>query len=165
MQCYGQIQIPGYVIPKHKLNTAYFSARAVKPYISQESLRVIYFSYFCSIMSYDIIFWGNSSVSNNIFRLQKRVIRIITNIRSKDSCREQCKKLQILPLQSQYVHSSLLFEINSSDIFEHNCEIHTISTSNRSNLNLSRLRLQQFKMVPTVVASRFTVIFPPMYKA
>jgi len=162
MQCYRQIQIPGYAIPKRKLSTAYFAVRAIKPYMSQESLRVIYSPYFHSIMSYDIIFWGNSSISNNIFKLQKRVVRIITNIRSKDSCREQCKKLQMLPLQSNYVHSSLLFVIKSNDMFEHNCEIHTISTSNRSNLNPPHLRLQQFKMVPTLLASRFTVIFPPM---
>ena len=121
MQCYRQIQISGYAIPKHKLSTDYFAVRAIKPYMSQESLRVIYFPYFHSILSYDIIFWGNSSISNNIFRLQKRVIRIITNIRSKDSCRQQCEKLQMLPLQSQYVRSSLLFVISSSDMFEHNC--------------------------------------------
>lgn len=139
MQCYRQIQIPGYAIHKHKPSTAYFAVRVIKPYMSQESLRVIYFPYFHSIMSYDIIFWGNSSISNNIFRLQKRLIRIITNIRSKDSCREQCKKLQMLPLQSQNVRSSLLFVINSSDMFEHNCEIHTISTRNRCNLNAPHL--------------------------
>jgi hypothetical protein len=101
---------------------------------------VIYFSYFHSIMSYGIIFWRNSSISNNIFRLQKRVIRIITNIRSRDSCREQFKKLQILPLQSQYILSLVLFVINSNDMFEHNCGIHTISTRTRTNLHLPHLR-------------------------
>jgi hypothetical protein len=101
---------------------------------------VIYFSYFHSIMSYGIIFWGNSSISNNIFRLQEGVVRIITNIRSRDSCKEQFKKLQILPLQSQYILSLLLFVINSNDMFEHNCAIHTINTRNRTNLHLPHLR-------------------------
>jgi hypothetical protein len=109
--------------------------------MSQESLRVIYFSYFHFIMSYGIIFWWKSSISNNIFRLQKRVIRIITNSRSRDSCRRQFKKLQILPLQSQYIFSLLLSVINSNDMFEHNCEVHTINTRNRTNLHLPRCRL------------------------
>jgi len=89
----------------NKLSMACYAIRAIKHYMSQKSLRVIYSSYFQSIVSYGIIFWGNSSINNNIFRLQKRVIRIIMNIRSMDFCTEQLKKLQILPLQSQYILS------------------------------------------------------------
>jgi hypothetical protein len=45
-------------------------------------------SYFHSFMTYGIIFCGNSPHSSHIFRLQKRVIRIITNSRSRDPVRE-----------------------------------------------------------------------------
>lgn len=38
------------------------------------------------------------------------------NIRSRDSCREKFKKLQILPLQSQHILSLLLFVISGSDV-------------------------------------------------
>jgi hypothetical protein len=44
-------------------------------------------SYFHSIISYWILFWGGSSYANKIFKLQKRVIRIITGVRNRDSCR------------------------------------------------------------------------------
>ena len=37
------------------------------------------FSCFHSIMSYGIIFWGNSHYSINIFKIQKRIIQIMTN--------------------------------------------------------------------------------------
>jgi hypothetical protein len=74
----------------------------------QETLRMIYFSYFHTVTAYGIIFWGNSPHSINIFRLQKRVTRIITNSRSTDSCRELFKKLKILPLKSQYMYISSL---------------------------------------------------------
>ena len=40
-------------------------------------LSIIYHSLFHSIMSYGIIFWGNSSHSSVIFKIQKRVIEII----------------------------------------------------------------------------------------
>jgi hypothetical protein len=73
-----------------------------------ESLRMIYCSYFHSVMSYGIIFWGNSSQSNNMFKLkEKNIIRIITNSRNRDSCRDLFKKLNILPFYSQYVFSLL----------------------------------------------------------
>jgi hypothetical protein len=49
------------IVPK--LCSACFAMRSVKPYVSQEMLKMIYYSYFLSIMSYDIIFWGHSASS------------------------------------------------------------------------------------------------------
>ena len=63
-----------------KLNKACYAIRAVKSCISPDVLRTIYFSYVHSVISYGIIFWGNSHLSTNIFKIQKRIIRIITNI-------------------------------------------------------------------------------------
>jgi hypothetical protein len=83
-----------------KLSSACYVIRTVKPYMSQETLRIIYFSYVHSVMTYGIIFWGNSPHSIHIFRLQKRIIRIITNSRSRDSCTELLRNLKIFPLLS-----------------------------------------------------------------
>jgi len=38
-----------------------------------------------------IIFWCNSAYSSNIFKIQKRLIRIIMNARNRDSCRQLFK--------------------------------------------------------------------------
>jgi hypothetical protein len=122
------------IIPK--LSSACFSLRVVKPFLSLDSLKMVYYSYFHSVMTYGLIFWGNSHHSNIIFRLQKRIIRIIVGIRGRDSCREHFKKLKILTLQPQYVLSLLLFVINNGDYFKMNSEIHNISTRNKSNLHL-----------------------------
>ena len=70
--------------------------------MTPETLRMVYFAYIHSIMSYGIIFWRNQPYSDKIFKIQKRVIRIITNSRMRDSCRELFKKLEVLPLYSQY---------------------------------------------------------------
>ena len=43
-----------------KLNRACYDIRMLKPLIPQNMLRMIYFSYVHSVMSYRIIFWGNS---------------------------------------------------------------------------------------------------------
>jgi hypothetical protein len=64
------------------------SVRAVKPFLSQESVRMVYFSYFHSIMTYRLVFWGNSYHSNTVIKLQKRIIRIVVGIRDRESCRE-----------------------------------------------------------------------------
>jgi hypothetical protein len=72
-------------------------------------------------MKYGIIFWGNSSHTVPVFILQKREIGIITRSRPGDPCRELFKKLKILPFQSQYIFSLLLFVVNSKD----QCKLHS----------------------------------------
>jgi len=62
-----------------KLSRACYAIRYVKHFMSQDILRTIYFLYFHFILSYGIIFWGNSAYSYNIFKIQKRIIRIIMN--------------------------------------------------------------------------------------
>ena len=106
------------VVPK--LSSATFAIRTVKPYLSQDSLKMIYYSYFHSIMTYGIILGGNSRYSNTIFRLQKKIIRIIMGLRNRDSCRDHFKKLKILPLQSQYILSLLLFVVSNRSYFKEN---------------------------------------------
>ena len=50
-----------------KLSRACYASRYVKHFMSQDILRTIYFSYFHPILSYGIIFWGNSAYSSNFF--------------------------------------------------------------------------------------------------
>ena len=128
-----------------KLSAASFAIRTIKPFLSQDSLKMVYYSYFHSIMTYGIIFWGNSHYSNTIFKLQKRIIRTIVGIRGEDSCREHFKKLQILPLQSQYILSLLLFVTGNRSYFMENSDIHNINTRTKSNLHqpLSHLTAYQ----------------------
>ena len=98
-----------------KLSRACYAIRYGKHFMSQDTLRTIYFSYFHSIVSYGIIFWGNSAYSSNIFKIQKRMIRRIMNAKNRDSCRQLFKNLKILPLKSQYIFSLLLSVAKNKD--------------------------------------------------
>ena len=55
-----------------------------------------------SVMSYGIIFWGNSHFSDCTFKVQKRIIRVISGSERRDSCRDLYRKFQILPLPYLY---------------------------------------------------------------
>jgi hypothetical protein len=59
--------------------------------------------FFHLVMSHGTIFWGNLSHSSINFRIQKKAIRIMEGCGNRVSCRNLFKKLQILPLTSQYV--------------------------------------------------------------
>jgi hypothetical protein len=110
-----------YIIPK--LSTACYAIRIMKPYMSQNNLMMIYFSYFHSVTNYGLLFWDNSSHSTKIFRLQKCIIRIIFGCKSRDSCRQPFKKIQILPLPSQYILTLLLFVVQNRNQFKANLEL------------------------------------------
>jgi hypothetical protein len=57
------------------------------------------------------MFWGNSSDADRVFKLQKRVIRIMEGCGYRDSCREHYRDMYILPLRSQYIYSLMMLVV------------------------------------------------------
>jgi hypothetical protein len=97
-----------------KLSSACFAIRAVKPHVSHQTLKAIYYAYFHAIMSYGVIFWGQSSDS----LLQKRAIRTTMGCGGRDSCRKLFAELGIPTLPSQYIFCLHLFVVkNKKTIF------------------------------------------------
>jgi len=111
------------------------------------SVKLYFIAVYCvgNIMTYGIILGGNSHYSNTIFRLQKSNIRIIVGLSSRDSCREHFKKLKILPLQSQYMLSLLLFVVGNRSYFKENLDIHNINTRTKSNLHQPLANLSTYQ--------------------
>jgi hypothetical protein len=69
------------------------------------------------------------------------IIILMTNLGPRDSCRNIFKELKILPLQSQYLFSLLLFVVKNKEIFKTNFEIYSINTRHISDLHLRLLNL------------------------
>jgi hypothetical protein len=106
-----------------KLSSARYAMISVKPYVTINTLKIIYYSYFHSIMNYGLLFWRKSPDSITIFRLQKRFVRMMLGHRPGDSCRELFFKLEISPLPSQYILSLLLLMMRKKKQFLTNSEI------------------------------------------
>jgi hypothetical protein len=128
----------------NKMCTACYALRNIKHIVSVDTLRVIYFAHIHSIISCGIIFWGSSSYANKVFILQKKIIRIITNTKPRDSCREVFKSMEIMTLYSQYIYSLILYTVNNKHLFETNNEIRKYKTRNNSNLHLPIANLSKF---------------------
>ena len=56
------------------------------------------------------------------------------NIDNRVSRRELFKKLNILPLQSQYILSLVLFVVKNIKEFKHNFDVHSINTRHKADL-------------------------------
>jgi hypothetical protein len=96
-----------------ELSSACYAVRSVKPYVSQNILKMIYYSYFHSFMTYGLLFWRHSPYSVKIFRLQKKIIRSMLGCRSRDLSRKLFTKLKNFPIPSQHILSLLLFVIKN----------------------------------------------------
>ena len=81
---------------------------------------MLYFSYVHSFVSYSIIFGGTTPKGIKIFRMNKKILKIVMNSEKMDSCRELFKTMEILPFYSQYIFSLLLYVVNNKHIFTKN---------------------------------------------
>jgi len=80
------------------LKKNYYVIHSLKNVTSINTLRNTYFANFHSHLRYGILFWGSDSQSTKVFKLQKKVVRLICNVKRKTSCRELLKTLNILPV-------------------------------------------------------------------
>jgi hypothetical protein len=126
-----------------KLSSVYIVIRTIKTFLSQESLRMVHYSYFKFIGTYRLIFWGNSCYSNTIFRLQKKNYYNYGGDQGY-SRREYFRELKILSLQSQYIYSFSMFVINSKHLFKVNSEIRNIKRT-KSDLHLPPSHLSVYQ--------------------
>jgi hypothetical protein len=143
------------------------------PFVSVESrlmavipvLTRLQYAFLHSIISYGVIFGGSSSYANKVFIFQKKFIRIITNTRPRDSCREVFKSREIMTLYSQYIHSLVLYTIYNKRPFDANNEIHKYKTRNNNNLHRPIANLSKFNKAAYISGIKVFNHLPQYIKA
>jgi hypothetical protein len=116
-------------------------------------------------MTYGIMFWGNSSHAERVFKLQKRVIRLIKGCGCTDSCREQFREMKILPLRSQYIYSLMMFVIKNREIFCTNKDCCEINIRHNMNIHMNQVNLAKYGNGVYHVAVRIYSGLPNKLKA
>ena len=100
-----------------------YAIRSLKHILHKETLKMIYLSQAQSIIGYGIIFWGQSTEASKIFIMQKRILRIIYNLKPTDSCRNTFKQNNIMTFFSYYIYSLILFVSKNKNQFKLNVDI------------------------------------------
>jgi hypothetical protein len=88
-----------------------------------------------------VIFWGNSTDTNKVSLLQKKIIRIMMGINPRSTCKPFFKNLTILTVPSQYILSLMKFLVHNLEYFTFNSIIHTKFTRNRTCLHVLQTNL------------------------
>jgi hypothetical protein len=140
-----------------------FSAlRNIKSVVSQDTLKKYILH---SLLSYGIIFWGNSPYAKKIFIIQKKSIRIITNSKPRDSCKQLFKNLKIMTMYSQYIYSLILHTVNNKHLYTLNSEIHKYRTSYNNDLHLPIANLTKYTEGPCFSAIKMYNHLPEYIKS
>jgi hypothetical protein len=133
-------------------------ARARK-FLNKDTLKQLYFSFLYPYLTYCNIIWGNAPNSAlwPIFRAQKRAMRIIENIRSRDSTKMAFKNHSILRLPEIYRFSVLIFVYKYKNgllpspfltFFTTNRQVHLYNTR---HANLFRMPVAKTKIASSFV--------------
>jgi hypothetical protein len=101
----------------NKLNRFTYALYNLKKCTDLKSSLSAYYAYAHAWLQYGIVLWGNSTNIINLFRLQKRCIRILVNVNSMVSCKSYFVKLKILTLVSIYILEICIFVKNNLSLF------------------------------------------------
>nr|CAH7762921.1 unnamed protein product [Callosobruchus chinensis] len=114
-----------------KLNSVCYLIRSLKRVVASEQLLSVYHAQVSSRLRYGVCFWGTSPSALKIFKTQKRIIRILSNITQRSSCKNSFKKFNVLTLPSIVIMELALLIYNNQNDFNRNKDFHEYSTRGR----------------------------------
>lgn len=131
-----------------KLGTAYYAILVLKNTLSKESLRKVYFSSVQSILTYNVIVWGQATELHRVLILQKRIIRMMYDIPPRHTCRNTFKDEKIFTVVSLYILKVLVYIHANKDKFTVNSDVHRYNTRNEKSIHLKKILHLNYKKSP-----------------
>lgn len=92
-----------------KLSSCCYALRVLGEHASYEVLKTAYFGLFHSLLKYGIMFWGQSSFAEDVFKIQKRAVRILHRLKVRESCRGIFRQNNMLTVTALYIHGCMMF--------------------------------------------------------
>lgn len=92
-----------------KLNSAFFVILQLRTSLDIYSLMNIYYALAYTVMSYNIIVWGQAVNWERIFVLQKRFVRTIYRLGARQTCINTFKERFILTFPCIYLYTNVLY--------------------------------------------------------
>ncbi len=134
--------------------------------VSVETIKVVYFAYVESILRYGIVLWGQAAGITSVLRLQKRIIRVMTNSHPRSNCKPLFKKLSILTVVGLYIFEILAYMHTIKNHIPETLRFqHSYNTRNGTNFRLPNHRLTIFEKSPLYAGLRLYNELPTTYKS
>lgn len=101
-----------------KLHTICYSMRVLTGYLSLQTKKMIYHANFESRIRYGIIFYGQSTDIGRVFVCQKRVLRIILQMKVNETCRGKFKTNNLMTVHAIYIQECILYFFKNKLTFQ-----------------------------------------------
>lgn len=147
-----------------KLNSSCYLLRNLKSILSTGAVRSFYFSEVHSRISYAVEFWGLSTRSSDVFLAQKRIIRCMAGISSRESCRPFFKQFSILPLPSVYILEVLCHFFSDRHNHFRGSDFHDYETRGKNDYSIRCSRLNITKRAPSSMGIKLFNLLPSELK-
>ena len=127
-----------------KLSQFSYALRIIKRTTNLHTALTTYYAYAYAWLSYGILLWGSSTDAKHLFRSQKKLVRIIGNLKNDETCKPIFKSNNILTLSSIYILECCKFVKQHSNLFTKRSDVpmsHNLRNQNRLLLPASKLTL------------------------
>lgn len=139
----------------NKLSSSIYLLRLLSNNVSKQVLKCAYFSLCQSIMTYALLVWGGASSCDRIFRLQRRAIRILDNLKYRDDCRNSFIKQKILTFPGLYILECVIYVRQNLHKCVTHDSVHGYETRNGAHLIPNFCRLTRSQRHFNFVAIKF----------
>lgn len=137
-----------------RLTSACFQMLILRDTVDLKTRTMVYYGYFFSILQYGIEFWGASSQSSIIFKLQKRFLRTMTFSSRRQSCKSIFKELKILTLPSLFILKTLMFVHSNFNEISNTQFDHVYNTRNKDDFQFPKHRLKLTEKSPMYMGKK-----------
>lgn len=127
-------------VMSNSLSRYCYAIGTVADMVGRDAALIAYYSLVESRLRYGIILWINSSETDRLFVVQKRILRRILKLNQRESCREHFKGNKVLTLYSLSILEGIMFAAKNYDLFVNNKYDHHYETRNRNDLRTDQLK-------------------------
>lgn len=139
---------------KSRLSRVVYLIGRLKHCVTTNSVRMAYFAFFQSIIKYCLLLWGNSARIDEILKLQKKVVRIISNAKFLDHCKPLFIKLKIKTIINLYIFELATYSLKKMHYITLNKDIHSHNTRNKAKMSFQYCRLEKSLKSHTVISKK-----------
>lgn len=143
-----------------KLAASAYCIKNLKNYVHIDVMRIAYFAFFQSHLLYAILVWGHSAHVSRIFRIQRRVIRSMAGIKTRDCCKKGFINLEILTLPSLYILNCLQYLHAHKEDYVTHSHFHSHNTRIKEQFKPETLRLTTSRYSLNFYMFKFYNILP-----
>lgn len=144
-----------------KLSRNMYVLRSLKNVVSDSILLTTYYGYIQSHLSYAILCWGHSPHAQKVFAVQRKCIRLLSNIKYDQCCRGAFIELKVLTLPSIYVLNCLIYVRKNINKYPIVSDRHDHDTRNKNNIAIDYCRTYHARDGSNYFGLKLFNILPP----